>query len=84
MKVELSEGQIYNVKNFRIKVYNGDETNRPIRSEKHIYFTDETEVKKDDSGVLSIPQYAFDLFLLDDLEAMKNDNRFLTGIYLSV
>lgn len=73
------EGVVFTVRNFKVKVYIGDETNRPIRSEKHIYFNNDTELKIDNSPGLFIPPYGFDLFMLEDLEAMKIDNHFLTG-----
>lgn len=62
-----------------MKYYNGDETSRAIRNEKHLYFTKDTKLEKDNSFGLSIPRYSFDLFNLGDMEGMKKDNRFLTG-----
>lgn len=67
------------MKNFKVKYYNGDETNRAIRNDKHLYFTKDTILKKDNSIGLAIPHYSFDLFNLSDIEGMKTDNRFLTG-----
>lgn len=76
---DLREGVVYTVRNFKVKIYKGDETNRPIRNDKHIYFSIDTELKIDESSGLFIPHYGFDLFMLEDLEAIKSDNRFLTG-----
>lgn len=77
---ELMEGQIYIVKNFTVKKYIGDETNRAIRNEKHIFFTSETKLTKDLDPGLMIPDYSFDFYNLEDMRGMKDDNRFLTDV----
>lgn len=64
-----------------MKSYTGDETNRSVRNAKHIYFTSHSIMEKDTVDGLKIPAYSFDLFSLHSLDAMKNDNRFLTGKY---
>lgn len=65
---------------FNVKTYNGDETNRPVRNERHIYFSNETEMEKDVNPGLRIPALSFDFYILEDCERLKNDNRFLTGL----
>lgn len=75
----MKEGQIYNVQNFKVKFYNGDETQRAIRNEKHIYFSADTIIEKYDGPGLKIPDHSFDLFPLSSMLGMLTDNRFLTG-----
>ncbi|KAK1387360.1 hypothetical protein POM88_015538 [Heracleum sosnowskyi] len=77
---KLKEGQIYKIRNFQVKKYNGDETSRTVRNDQHIYFTNDTIFEKDDLPGLKIPNYNFDIYNLDELQAMKNDNRFLTDM----
>ncbi|KAK1362026.1 hypothetical protein POM88_046500 [Heracleum sosnowskyi] len=77
---KLEEGQIYELQTFKVKTYNGDETNRAVRNDKHIYFTADTNLEKETIPGIKIPKHSFDLFNLEDMEAMKNDNRFLTDI----
>ncbi|KAK1359406.1 hypothetical protein POM88_043880 [Heracleum sosnowskyi] len=79
-KDELQEGKIYIVHDFKVKYYNGDETNRAIRNNKHIYFTFDTKLEKDVKPELKIPDYSFDFYKLEDMVAMKTDNRFLTDV----
>ena len=79
LKVELVEGQIYNIQNFKVKFYNGDETNRAVRNEKHIYFSADTIIEKDNGPGLKIPDHSFDLFPLYSMIGMLTDERFLTG-----
>ncbi|KAK1377746.1 hypothetical protein POM88_024490 [Heracleum sosnowskyi] len=76
----LKEGQIYILQNFSVKYYNGDETSRAIRSDKHIYFTQDTNLTEDTDGGLEIEAQSFDLFLLSDVEKLKKDNRFLIDV----
>ncbi|KAK1387752.1 hypothetical protein POM88_015930 [Heracleum sosnowskyi] len=56
------------------------EQSRAVRNDQHIYFKSETIFEKDDLPGLKIPNYRFDFFGLVELEAMKNDNRFLTDM----
>lgn len=51
----MKEGDIYIVQMFNAKTYLGDETNRPIRNDRHIYFTNETTMEKDVTPGLEIP-----------------------------
>ncbi|KAK1361527.1 hypothetical protein POM88_046001 [Heracleum sosnowskyi] len=77
---KLVEGQIYKIQNFQVRKYNGDETSRAVRNDQHIYFTSDTIFEKDTLPGLKIPDYSFDIYNLDELDAMKNDNRFLTDV----
>ncbi|KAK1357305.1 hypothetical protein POM88_050561 [Heracleum sosnowskyi] len=77
---ELIEGQIYNIANFHVRNYTGDEFNRCLRSEKHIYFADFTKLEKDTSSGLKIQDFSFDLFDLLATEKMENDKRFLCDV----
>ncbi|KAK1358273.1 hypothetical protein POM88_051529 [Heracleum sosnowskyi] len=77
---KLLEGQIYKIQNFQVRKYNGDETSRAVRNDQHIYFTSDTIFEKDTLPGLKIPDYSFDFYNLDELDAMKNDNRFLTDV----
>ncbi|KAK1382026.1 hypothetical protein POM88_019761 [Heracleum sosnowskyi] len=71
------EGEIYIISNFKVKDFLGDETYRPVRNQKHIYFTQNTKVLKDEIDGLTIEKYAFDIFHMADVEKAVNDNRFL-------
>lgn len=62
-----------------MKDFLGDETYRPVRNQKHIYFTQNTKLKKDENEGLRIEEYAFDIFHMADIEKAANDNRFLIG-----
>ncbi|XP_074342082.1 uncharacterized protein LOC141679488 [Apium graveolens] len=64
----LKEGDIYIVKNFKVKNYVGDETSRPVRTKNHIFFTPHTEFVKDRTEGLQIEKYAFDLFDMAEME----------------
>lgn len=75
----LIEGQIYKLSNFSVKYYNGDETIRAIRTDKHIYFTNDIHLIKDSEDGLKIECQCFDLFCLEDVHNTKNDNRYLIG-----
>ncbi|KAK1353899.1 hypothetical protein POM88_052264 [Heracleum sosnowskyi] len=77
---KLEEDQIYELETFKVKTYNGDESNRAVRNDKHIYFTADTKLEKETIPGIKIPKHSFDIFNLEDMEAMKNDNRFLTDI----
>ncbi|XP_017226416.1 uncharacterized protein LOC108202502 [Daucus carota subsp. sativus] len=74
---QLYEGQIYILQNFSVKEYNGDETSRSVRNEKHIYFTSETKMEIDTKVGIKFPTHSFDIRNLDEVDAMKGDNRFL-------
>ncbi|XP_074353401.1 uncharacterized protein LOC141692453 isoform X2 [Apium graveolens] len=76
----LKEGEIYIVEMFNVKTYNGDETNRPIRNEKHIYFLNEMEMQKDVIPGLQIPAFSFDFYDLEECDCLKDDNHFLTDM----
>ncbi|XP_074338975.1 uncharacterized protein LOC141677115 [Apium graveolens] len=77
---ELQEGCIYIIRNFSVKYYNRDETNRAIRNEKHIYFNQDITLKKDSEKVIRIEPQSFDLFLLSNVDKLKGDNRFLSDV----
>ncbi|KAK1376255.1 DUF223 domain-containing protein [Heracleum sosnowskyi] len=74
---KLVEGQIYCFSNFKVKKYVGDEIFRPVRNEHHIYFTPHTKIEKDANDGLQIDDYAFDLFYMEEIEKLADDNRFL-------
>lgn len=76
---ELKEGDVYKISNFIVKDYVGDEMNRCVRNEKHIYFADFTTVTKDSNESLPIPDLSFDIKNLVDNEKMDSDKRFLCG-----
>lgn len=78
---KLKEGDVFIVEKFKVKQYNGDETNRAVRNDKHMVFTAYTKLEKDSTSQLEIPKHSFDFFKLEHLNAMKKDNRFLTGTY---
>ena len=80
----LKEGKIYILTNFKVKDYVGDETFRPVRNNKHIYFTTHTKLENDVEGDLKIDRHAFDLFYLGDMEKLSKDNRYLVGKSLSI
>lgn len=77
---DLNEGVIYTISNFHVREYTGDEMNRCVRTEKHIYFADFTKIDKDSSSGLKIQDYSFDLFNLVDTVKMEEDKRFLCGM----
>ncbi|XP_074336551.1 uncharacterized protein LOC141673705 [Apium graveolens] len=79
-KTDLVKGGIYEISNFYVKVYNGDETYRAIRSAKHMYFNNDTVCTKEVDTGLKIQPLSLDLHCLDDLEILKNDNRFLIDV----
>lgn len=83
-KADLEEGAIYKVSNFSVKYYNGDETHRAIRTEKHIYFNNDTNLTKDSEEGLKIEPQSFDIFRLEDVANLKKDNRFLIGQYNNI
>ncbi|KAK1352359.1 hypothetical protein POM88_053298 [Heracleum sosnowskyi] len=76
----LKEGQIYTVSNFKVRTYEGDETNKALRTKKHIYFEYETKFEplKEDNSI--IDKYSFDLFALEDVDKLVTDNRFLIDV----
>lgn len=80
---ELKEGYIYKILNFYVKDYVGDEMNRCVRNEKHIYFADFTTVMHDINDPLQIPDFSFDIKKLIDIEKLDSDKRFLWGNFLS-
>ncbi|KAK1405179.1 DUF223 domain-containing protein [Heracleum sosnowskyi] len=75
--LDLSEGDIYIISNFKVKEFLGHETFRPVRNPKHIFFTTHTELKKDLQAGLTIEKFAFDLFHMGDVDKFADDNRFL-------
>ncbi|KAL1831956.1 hypothetical protein ACET3Z_001607 [Daucus carota] len=77
---QVQEGKIYVVSNFRVKDYLGDETYRPVRNKKHIYFTTHTRIEEDVEGGLQIARHAFDLFCIGDMEKLAKDNRYLVDV----
>ncbi|KAK1396875.1 hypothetical protein POM88_006738 [Heracleum sosnowskyi] len=76
----LIEGQIYKLNDFVVKYYNGDETTSYVRTNKHIYFTNETTCIKDEGDGMKIEPRSFDLFCLEDVHNTKNDNRYLINV----
>lgn len=79
----MKEGKIYVLANFKVKDYVGDETSRPVRNKKHIYFTTHTKLEQDLGVGLRIEKHAFDLFYLDEVQKLEIENRFLIGIDLN-
>lgn len=73
------EGKIYIVSYFKVKEYVGHETYRPVRSHKHIYFTEHTTCEKAKDDGLPIQPYAFDFFALEEIHKSADDNHFLIG-----
>ncbi|KAL1815228.1 hypothetical protein ACET3Z_017802 [Daucus carota] len=73
----LKEGDIYIIKNLKVKDYVGDETYRPVRTGKHVYFTSYTEFNKAETQGMQIEKYVFDLFHMTAVEKLAADNRFL-------
>lgn len=78
----IQEGQIYKVANFKVNNYVGDEINRTVRNEKHIYFHKDTKLEIIKQDVHNIDNYTFDLFRLEDVEKFLTDNHFLIGKYI--
>lgn len=76
---DLTEGNIYKISNFIVKEYRGDELNRCVRNDIHIFFADFTTLEKDSNNVPRIPQFSFDLWNMADLERIETDKRFLCG-----
>lgn len=79
LKEEPQEGKIYIISYFKVKNYVGHETYRPVKFDKHIYFTEHTRCEKDCVVGLPIEPHAFDLFTLEEIEKNTDDNRFLIG-----
>ncbi|XP_063948685.1 uncharacterized protein LOC108217057 [Daucus carota subsp. sativus] len=77
---QMKEGTIYVLANFKVKDYVGDETSRPVRNNKHIYFTTHTKCEKDVGVGLRIEQHAFDLFYFGEMLKLAQDNRFLIDV----
>ncbi|KAK1354042.1 hypothetical protein POM88_047298 [Heracleum sosnowskyi] len=77
---KIEEGQIITIKKFAVKAYVGDENNRTLRNEKHIYLSNEIDLCKGPINGLKIPQYGFDLFDFEDLLKIYKDNRFLVDV----
>ena len=77
---DIKEGEVYVISNLKVKDYLGDEKYRAVRNKKHIYFTAHTQFKKCTNGGLQIENYAFDLFHLEDVGKLADDNRFLIGM----
>nr|XP_017245782.1 PREDICTED: uncharacterized protein LOC108217462 [Daucus carota subsp. sativus] len=76
----IEEGDVYNISNFKVKKYEGKEQNRVVRNEKHIFFDYQTKLKKMTEELFTIPPYAFDLFPLQEMEKIFNDNYFLVDV----
>lgn len=77
---KLVEGEIYILSKFKVKDFLGDEIYRPLRTKQHIYFTPHTKVKKDEEIGLTIEDYAFELYNMDEINRLSNNNRFLVGM----
>lgn len=79
-EAELKEGNAYRLSNFKVLKYNGDEKNRCVRNELHIYFDNQTELKLLTENVGFLKQYAFDLYSLKDVPNFLSENNcFLIG-----
>lgn len=76
----MKEGQIYEICNFKVKDYLGDEKFRAVRNKKHLFFTPHTKFQQADTIGLNIEKYAFDLFHYDEIDKLADDNRFLIGM----
>ncbi|XP_074377234.1 uncharacterized protein LOC141718751 [Apium graveolens] len=77
---DLVEGRIYIISNFKVKDFLGDETYRPVRNKKHIYFMKDTKINCDTDEGLRIKKYVFDLFHMSEIEKLASDNRFLVDM----
>ncbi|KAK1402287.1 hypothetical protein POM88_001892 [Heracleum sosnowskyi] len=77
---ELKEGNIYILSDFKVHDCKGDEANRAVRNQKHIYFDNQTNFKRITEDVPLMKEYAFDLFGLNDVPKFLNDNRFLIDV----
>ncbi|KAK1393743.1 DUF223 domain-containing protein [Heracleum sosnowskyi] len=77
---DITEGKIYVLSNFKVKDFVGDETYRPVRNKKHIYFTAHTELTVDESPGLEIENFAFDLYHMSEMQKIAGDNRFLVDM----
>ncbi|KAK1383044.1 hypothetical protein POM88_020779 [Heracleum sosnowskyi] len=74
------EGEIYALSNFKVKKYLDDETYCAVRTDKNIFFIEHTKCEKDNNEGLQIEKYAFDIFVLEEIEKNANDNRFLFDV----
>ena len=81
---DITEGEVYVISNFKVKDYLGDEKYRAVRNNKHIFFTPHTQFNKCTDTGLQIEKYAFDLFHLDEIDKLADDNRFLIGMWCLV
>lgn len=79
-KAELKEGNIYSLSNFHVRKYVGDEKNRAVRFEKHIYFDSYTKIVAETENLTKIPAFSFDLFDFEDVDRSVADVRYLIGI----
>ncbi|KAL1807768.1 hypothetical protein ACET3Z_024758 [Daucus carota] len=73
----MKEGQVYEISNFKVKDYLGDEKYRSVRNKKHLFFTPHTQFKEIETVGVKIEKYAFDLFHYDEIDKLADDNRFL-------
>lgn len=78
----MKEGQVYEISNFKVKDYLGDEKYRSVRNKKHLFFTPHTQFKEIETVGVKIEKYAFDLFHYDEIDKLADDNRFLIGTKL--
>ncbi|KAL1832806.1 hypothetical protein ACET3Z_002457 [Daucus carota] len=76
----MKEGQVYEISNFKVKDYLGDEKYRSVRNKKHLFFTPHTQFKEIETVGVKIEKYAFDLFHYDEIDKLADDNRFLIDI----
>ncbi|KAL1805639.1 hypothetical protein ACET3Z_028707 [Daucus carota] len=79
-KAELKEGNIYSLSNFHVRKYVGDEKNRSVRFDKHIYFDNYTKIVAETENITKIPAYSFDLFDFDDVDKSVADVRYLIDV----
>ncbi|KAL8118947.1 hypothetical protein AgCh_016439 [Apium graveolens] len=77
---DLKEGDVYTISNFKVKKYEGDETNRAVRMDKHIYFDSETKFEHLKEDCCNILNHSFNLCALEDLAKYVTDNRYLIDV----
>ena len=63
-----------------MKKYVGDEKNRSVRFQKHIYFDSFTKIVAETENLTKIPAFSFDLFDFEDVDRSVADVRYLIGI----
>ncbi|KAL1828826.1 hypothetical protein ACET3Z_007238 [Daucus carota] len=79
-KSDLKEGNVYSLSNFHVKKYVGDEKNRSVRFQKHIYFDSFTKIVAETENLTKIPAFSFDLFDFEDVDRSASDVRYLIDV----